>query len=331
MAPPLVRAELGRELSAVRYEPLITPWRDDDNPFVDATRVREMYADRGHLAQRSSSLLAAKEAGRDVNDVIVCLARDHLRWERDSVARPNASRQILDVGCGRGSSSVALTGAFPDANVALADLSHDLLVVARDRVNARHPDAQTATMQGDFHQLPLQDGSVDLIVAAFCLYHSCRPEHVIAEFARCLRPAHPREHAVIVVTKSADSYHELDELVARAGLDQRAAERPSLYQSAHSANLASIVASKLTVREVVHDRNSFRFSDLEHVARYVATVPKYQLPIRLVGRPDKIAQALRSAGPDRAIVATSTITYVLATQAPPTDEGGPPPELVEST
>jgi SAM-dependent methyltransferase len=92
---------------------------------------------------------------------------------------------------------------FPDARIAAVDLSAALLTAAR---------------------LPLADRACDLIVAAFCLYHSPEPASVIAEIARCLT----RDGTAVIAVKSADSYRELDRLVAASGLDPAAESRPSL-------------------------------------------------------------------------------------------------------
>ncbi len=51
---------------------------------------------------------------------------------------------------------------------------------------------------------------------------------MIDEITRCLRPG----GTAILATKSADSYRELDQLVAASGLDPAALSRPGLYQAA---------------------------------------------------------------------------------------------------
>ncbi|MFE1591408.1 class I SAM-dependent methyltransferase [Nocardia sp. NPDC058705] len=60
------------------------------------------------------------------------------------------------------------------------------------------------TVRGDFHHPPLPDASFNVLVAAFCLYHSTRPADVVAEIAHCLAPG----GRAILVTKSVDSYQE---------------------------------------------------------------------------------------------------------------------------
>jgi len=64
-----------------------------------------------------------------------------------------------------------------------------------------------SNLRADFHHLPLADAAYHATVAIFCLYHSPHPDRVISEIARCLIP----DGVAVLVTKSSDSYHELDE------------------------------------------------------------------------------------------------------------------------
>ncbi len=59
-------------------------------------------------------------------------------------------------------------------------------------------------IRADFSRLPFPNGSCDLVVAAFCLYHSRDPASIIAEIARCLVPG----GTAIFAVKSADSYRD---------------------------------------------------------------------------------------------------------------------------
>jgi ubiquinone/menaquinone biosynthesis C-methylase UbiE len=178
-----------------------------------------------------------------------------------------------------------------------------MLRAARQRL----PSGVTAVC-ADFHRLPFAEGCLDVAVAAFCLYHSPRPSLVVAEVARSLVSG----GRVIVVTRSADSYHELDTLVAASGLDPAARRRRSLCASFHSGNAARIVGRHLSVRRVVHQRHIFRFTDLAHLAAYLATTPKYQLSAEIAAAPKELAAVLRCRLGERTVTTTSTVTYVEA-------------------
>jgi ubiquinone/menaquinone biosynthesis C-methylase UbiE len=156
--------------------------------------------------------------------------------------------------------------------------------------------------------MPFASASADVAVAAFCLYHSPRPEQALADIARCLR----RGGRLIAATKSADSYRTIDILMARSGLDAEAPRRPSLYQTFHSANAAVVaIAAGLRVLRRVDEVHRFRFADLEHLAQYAATNPNYHLSPDLTANPTRLAAALRERLPDTAVTTTSTVTYLV--------------------
>jgi SAM-dependent methyltransferase len=259
------------------------------NPFLDS--VPALYATSDRLGRRTDALHRAKVSGRHAADVIAELA-------------PRHASVVVDIGCGRGSTTAVLTERLTPAALIALDASAALLGTARQRVS--RPGVRFVC--ADFHSLPFAAASCELVVAAFCLYHSREPRVVLGEIARCLTP----DGTAILVTKSADSYRELDTLVAASGLDPEATERPSLYETANSANLPAMADEILHVRDVIHDRHTFRFTGMDHVAEYLATSPKYDLPEDLPHRPAAIAAELRTRLPDRPLTTSSTVAYVLA-------------------
>jgi SAM-dependent methyltransferase len=269
------------------------------NPFLDPSQIRgTLYQDARRLSRRSSALTRAKTSGRHVPDVITGIAA---RW-----LPGRAPRRIADVGCGCGSTTLALASRFPADTVTGLDLSPALLRAAAQRLQTG--GYAVPLLCADFHQLPFAEASHDLIVAAFCLYHALEPALVIAEIGRCLS----REGITILVTKSEDSYQELDLLVEQAGLDPEARNRPSLYSTANSTNLPTLTSQHLDVLHVVHEPHTFCFTDLDDLAEYMITTPKYALPAQLTGNSAALARELRIVVPDDCVTMTSTITYVVA-------------------
>jgi ubiquinone/menaquinone biosynthesis C-methylase UbiE len=259
------------------------------SPFTDPALVRgQLYATPDRLDHRTNALRRAKISGPNAAATIAALAADTL---------PTAQR-IIDVGCGQGTTTLHLASQYPAAAVCAVDLSPALLAVVRQRL----PGCEQVV--ADFHHLPISSGSVDLAVAAFCLYHSPHPRQALAEIVRCLR----RGGLVIAATKSADSYRTIDILMARSGLDSEASRRPSLYQTFHSANAAAVaIAAGLRVLRRVDEVHMFRFADLEHLAQYAATNPNYHLAPDLTADPARLAAALRERLPDTAVTTTSTV------------------------
>ncbi|MFG1706485.1 class I SAM-dependent methyltransferase [Nonomuraea sp. M3C6] len=262
------------------------------NPFLDPDCIRDaLYGDAARIAQRTSALRRAKISGRHPATVIADLAS----------AGPRGT--VVDIGCGRGTSTLALARRLAPPRLIAFDQSAALLADAEHRL-AGH--AGVEFLQGDFHAIGLADASAMVIVAAFCLYHSPHPATAIAEIARCLVPG----GMSITVTKSADSYQTLSEVIATSGLDLDAGNRPSLYETFHSDNQADIVATSLHVQQVIHDEHHFRFADADHIAAYAATTPRFQLP----GTPAEIAGQLKTTIGNGPLETTSTVTYVVATR-----------------
>lgn len=265
---------------------------ESTNPFLDERRRDALYGDASRLTQRTAALHDAKIEGEPVASVIAGFGQvgpDHL----------------LDVGCGRGGTTAHLTRRWWPREVTALDASPALLAEARRRVCDNVPDgeARVGFVAADFHDIPLPDDDCDVVVAAFCLYHSPAPETVLAEFRRCLRPG----GRAILVTKSADSYATLDELAAASELAPDAHSRSSLYDSFHSGNAESVVSEELRVQAVRHDRHRFQFADADHLAAYLATNPRYSHHA-----PETLAERFASVLKGHGVTTESTVTYVVA-------------------
>ncbi|MFF4937281.1 class I SAM-dependent methyltransferase [Micromonospora sp. NPDC000729] len=265
------------------------------NPFLDRTLVHgDLYQGDGRLADRTHALHRAKISGSDAADTIADLL----------AARVPAGAAVLDIGCGRGTTTVRLADRLRPRRLIAVDASTALLRTTRDRLG--NAGLLGSVVCADFHHLPLPDSVADATVAAFCLYHSPTPAMAIAEITRCLRPG----GIAVLVTKSLDSYAELDHLVNAAGLDPHAISRPSLYESFHSGNLHTIAATNLTVLDVQHEEHVFHFADAMHLASYLTTTPKYR--INLTGGISALAAALRQRLPAPPYATRSTVSCAVA-------------------
>jgi ubiquinone/menaquinone biosynthesis C-methylase UbiE len=273
--------------------------RTAGSPFTNPGQVSgPLYASADRLARRTSALHRARVSGRNAAEAIADLAAAAIGTE---------SALVADVGCGRGTTTRLLAGRLPQARLIVVDLSAALLTVARSRLTDQR---RAAVICADFHRLPIADARLDLVVAAFCLYHSPSPADVITEIARCLLPG----GTAIIAVKSADSYRELDHLVAASGLDAAAEDRPSLYQAAHTGNIEPLASTALRVEQVTSETHRFSFPTLAAAAAYLATSPKYQLPPSLSGDPAALTAALRQRTADEPVTATSVVTYLVATR-----------------
>ena len=99
------------------------------------------------------------------------------------LADSTVPESVLDLGCGTGWFSRKLAEQYPNSVVTGADLSPGMLAEAANRgpgsIHWLHADAE---------QLPLADNSVDLVFSNLMIQWSARPELILRECRRILRP-----------------------------------------------------------------------------------------------------------------------------------------------
>lgn len=100
------------------------------------------------------------------------------------------ARRSLDVGSGAGNYTLKLLGALPELDVDLIDLSGPMLERAAERL-AGVARGAVRTVQADIRDLPLEDESYDVIVAAASLHHLRTPEEWQSVFSKLFRSLRP--------------------------------------------------------------------------------------------------------------------------------------------
>ena len=107
-----------------------------------------------------------------------------------AAATNRGASSVLDVGCGAGNYTIKLLEKLPGLSVTLIDLSKPMLDRALERIQ-RAGARNVTPLQGDLRQLPLRDGSFDIILAAAVLHHLRSDDEWLAVFRtfhRVLRP-----------------------------------------------------------------------------------------------------------------------------------------------
>jgi SAM-dependent methyltransferase len=97
---------------------------------------------------------------------------------------------VLDVGCGTGSSLLEAARKWPGARLIGLDASTGMLAVA-ERQAEQLPAAargRISFVESDAGSLPIADASIDLVITAFMLQQVPSRPAVLAEFRRVLRP-----------------------------------------------------------------------------------------------------------------------------------------------
>ena len=155
----------------------------------DPQFVAEQYATEDGLAARASLYLHAP-GGVDARDVALDLIR------------ARAPRRVLEVGCGWGELAERVETEASCEVVAL-DLSPRMVELARER-------GVDATV-GDVQDLPFENATFDVVVAAWMLYHVPDLDRGLDEIARVLRPG----GALVAITNGAEDFAELWNMVGR--------------------------------------------------------------------------------------------------------------------
>ncbi len=99
-------------------------------------------------------------------------------------AKVRAGQRVLDVACGTG--VVAITAARSGAEVHGVDLTPELLERARE--NASIAKFEIDFREGDAEALPFDDGRFDVVLSQFGHMFAPRPDVVIREMLRVLKP-----------------------------------------------------------------------------------------------------------------------------------------------
>jgi ubiquinone/menaquinone biosynthesis C-methylase UbiE len=159
----------------------------------DSDLVRREYAGHQRLAERASVYEGSAARGRDAKVVIADLAL---------AGRPG---QVLEVGCGDGSFAERLRDSGDGIVVVASDQSAHMAGLAAAR--------GLPSVQADVIALPFADGSFDLVIANWMLYHVADIPAALSQIRRLLRPG----GRLLATTKSADHLREVWDLVGHPG------------------------------------------------------------------------------------------------------------------
>jgi len=152
----------------------------------DPAYVQSQYVDE--LGLRARKAAYGEVTGTDARDVVF-----------EAVAEARA-RRVLEVGCGEGEFAQRLVRELGVDVIALDQSPRMVELAVAGGVDAR---------LGDVEDLPFADGSFDLAVAAWMLYHLPDLDRGLAELARVLKAG----GRLVAVTNYEDHLHEMFALV----------------------------------------------------------------------------------------------------------------------
>jgi SAM-dependent methyltransferase len=204
--------------------------------FDDPDVVEREYASEAGLRARASVYQGI--AGPDAREVAFEAVRE---------AGPG---RILEVGCGWGEFAARMASEL-DVEVVAVDLSPRMVELARERrVDAR---------VGDVQSMSFPDGTFDVAVANWMLYHVPDLDRGLSELARVLCPA----GRLVAATNGLDHLGELWDLVGR---DRRS--EPLRFFAEYGAESLSLYFRRVERRDVV---GTVMFEDAAAVRGYIGS------------------------------------------------------------
>ncbi|MEM7392777.1 MAG: metalloregulator ArsR/SmtB family transcription factor, partial [Verrucomicrobiota bacterium] len=97
-----------------------------------------------------------------------------------------AGKAVADLGAGEGTLTLLL--ARYGANVTAVDQSTRMLALVEEKAAGAGLDPRVRIAEGDIESLPMEDEAFDAVFLSQVLHHAARPQQVLAETARILKP-----------------------------------------------------------------------------------------------------------------------------------------------
>ncbi len=204
----LPQPTVSRHLAVLLHAGLVHRRRDGQWTFYSVTAGNGWNADGFGTALRAR-WRELPEGGRDVQRLEACLeartrsthefyARIAPTWDRMRAGLDveglhgrllagllPGTLDLVDAGTGTGALLPALAPAA--RRLVGVDRSVEMLAEARRRIAAEGLSG-VALVRADLAALPFADATVDGVCSLLALHHAARPEAVVAEFARTVRP-----------------------------------------------------------------------------------------------------------------------------------------------
>lgn len=198
----------------------------------DPELVRVQYATEAGLAARKA--IYTEVTGPDAREMV---------FEAVVEAEP---RSVLEVGCGEGELSERVRAELGIEVLAL-DQSERMVELTR----ARGIDARV----GDVQELPFDDGSFDVAIAAWMLYHAPDLDLAVAELARVLRSG----GRLVAATNGSD---HLREMLRLGGIQE-------FDFTFRAENGAEILGRHFARVETRHASGTVTFRDADQIRSYL--------------------------------------------------------------
>ena len=181
---------------------------------------------------------------------------DHLDW--------TGEESVLDIGCGPGGflSPISLRAG----RVMGFDLSPGMLA----RAGKAAPNGQVQLAAADIQALPLGSDSVDVVLAAFMLYHVPHLDRALQELSRVLQSG----GMILAVTNGPGDKAEIRQAWQQAGrrIIGHTFKVPHWSDNFNLDNGATVLGEAFEVVAVDRTRGTFKFPDPEPILAWVQSL-----------------------------------------------------------
>jgi ubiquinone/menaquinone biosynthesis C-methylase UbiE/DNA-binding transcriptional ArsR family regulator len=213
---PFVRSQLAAELSGPGQELGSTVLRDDDARLREVTRQRREH--------RESHGAIGNGGGRQLVP-----GRSWAAWSRAlGLLLPNLT--VADLGCGDG--HLTLEMAVWARRVFGVDHSATVLRRARE-LSRRREVTNVSWKRGALEKVPLETGSVDVVVLSHALHHAAEPGRALTEATRVVA----EDGRVLILDLDE---HDQEWVTSQLGDRWLSFDRPTLSRMMKSAGLQDI-------------------------------------------------------------------------------------------
>jgi ubiquinone/menaquinone biosynthesis C-methylase UbiE len=142
--------------------------------------------DRSHADDDEADTAAMAELADLDAEVLHEYVDQVIAWVAAAMPAPE---QVLDLGAGTGTGTVALAERFASAAITAIDASDGMLEHARRKIAARGLGERVRTLVADLDEgWPQQVPPADLVWASLSLHHMADPQRVLADVFGALRP-----------------------------------------------------------------------------------------------------------------------------------------------
>lgn len=155
-------------------------------------------------------------------DLEAQLLDEHIKSITTWLPVESSPRQIVDLGCGTGTGTLALLARFPDAEVTAVDSSAGHLRRLREKAEVDGVADRVHTVQGDLDAAWPELGTPELVWASASLHHLAAPDRTLRQVHDMLLPG-----GLFAVVELAGSPRFLPEDAPE--------DRPGLEERCHAA------------------------------------------------------------------------------------------------